>query len=239
MISDCAVYAPEKYPFRIGMIISACLIFCNAVLFYFYIGYKSARSAWDKVGVVLAGLASSGLAVVGAVNEQEDNAVHSTAAVIFFFAYEFFMVLGASRLSRIPSTLPRSLFIKRAIAAVTSVLLTGFVYFSQHWGKYHIQIAICEWLGVIFILLYNLSMVYEFSGEYAAEMIMGSSSPSLPTTAAHKPTPAPAPAPTRSPLPAHYTPAYPPAQPPMPFFANPYSGAQYPYYIPMQMVANN
>jgi len=44
----------------------------------------------DKVGLILASIASFGLMMVGAINEQEDNAVHSGAAVVFFFGFEVF-----------------------------------------------------------------------------------------------------------------------------------------------------
>ncbi len=68
---------------------------------------------------------------------------------------------------------------------IFSCFLISFLV-GQHWGTYHIQIALCEWGGVMFILLYNLSMVYEFHNEYAAEILMGSSSASLPTSAPKK-----------------------------------------------------
>jgi len=222
MISDCAVYPPEKYPFRIGMIISSCLIYLSALFFYFYIGFKSTtKSAWDKPAIVLAGIASTGLAVVGAVNEDEDMRVHSTAAVIFFFCYEAFMCITTHRCAGL-SINPRSLAIKRFISVVTAFLLAGFVYFSQHWGKYHIQIALCEWFGVLFILLYNLSMCYEFQDEYAAEMLIAPSSSSLPT---RSPVPTPTP---------HAVLPYP--MPPMaPVY---HSGAMY-YPMPMMMGNSN
>jgi len=184
MISDCAVQAPEKYIFRIGMITAASCVFFTSVLFYFYIEYKVSRSVADKVALVLAGIASLGLATLAAVNEQEDNAVHSTAAVIFFFGYEVFMVISCIRLSQCSNTNRRSLFFKRLIAGVCAVLLGLFIHFSAHWGTYHIQIAMCEWSAVLLILLYNGSMCWEFKDEFAAEMIMSPSSSSLPSTVA-------------------------------------------------------
>ena len=78
MISDCAVEAPEKYPFRLGIITTAVMLFVNAYLFYFFLNtYElGGRKELDKVGLLLAGLASFGLAIVGAVNEVENTTLH-------------------------------------------------------------------------------------------------------------------------------------------------------------------
>eukprot|EP00026_Physarum_polycephalum_P012144 Phypoly_transcript_12420.p1 GENE.Phypoly_transcript_12420~~Phypoly_transcript_12420.p1 ORF type:complete len:209 (+),score=34.09 Phypoly_transcript_12420:182-808(+) len=187
MISDCAVQAPEKYIFRIGMITTASFVFCGSLFFYFYIDSKISKSVYDKVSLVLAFVASLGLATLAAVNEQEDNSIHGTAAVIFFFGYEIFMGISCARLASCPSVNRKSLRIKRTIAGVCAVLLGLFIYFSSHWSKYHIQIALCEWVAVLLILLYNGSMCYEFTEEFAAEMIMDPST--LPHTMADVPHP--------------------------------------------------
>jgi len=180
MISDCAVYAPEKYPFRIGMILSSVLVFVNALLFYFYIDSRITRNVVDKISIILAGIACIGLAILAAVNEQEDNSVHSTAAVVFFFGYEAFMIISSIRLAFVPSYSKVSVYIKRFIALVAGILLGLFVHFSAHWGKYHIEIALIEWSAVLLILLYNGSMVFEFQAEYVAELLFAA--PSSPKT---------------------------------------------------------
>ena len=72
MISDCAVNAPEKYPFRLGIVIGASLLALQAVATY----YVNQSSKLSKPMAVMAIIASSGLAVVGVVNEDEDDAVH-------------------------------------------------------------------------------------------------------------------------------------------------------------------
>lgn len=73
MISDCAIEAPEKYPFRLGIIIGGFLLALQSVVTYN--ANKTSQLATTKV--VLAIIASAGLAVVGAVNSKEDNTVHS------------------------------------------------------------------------------------------------------------------------------------------------------------------
>ena len=76
MISDCAVESPEKYPFRLGIISGATALIANVLLVYSAFPSFSLRKTSAAFGVV----ASVGLAIVGAVNEEEDNTVHSGMA---------------------------------------------------------------------------------------------------------------------------------------------------------------
>ena len=78
MISDCAVFPPEKYPFRWGMVLSAALIGAQSVLVY---GADKPYSK-SKVALVLGVLASLCLSVIGVVNEEEDNTVHSGECLV-------------------------------------------------------------------------------------------------------------------------------------------------------------
>ena len=73
MISDCAVFSPEKYPFRWGIVLGAALFGAQSVLVY---GADKPYSK-SKVALTLGLLASFCLSVVGVVNEAEDNSVHS------------------------------------------------------------------------------------------------------------------------------------------------------------------
>lgn len=74
MISDCAVDSPEKYPFRLGMIMGACLLQVEVLLAY----HSNKGYSRSKFCLVTGSLASIGLGVVGAVNEEENNTVHSS-----------------------------------------------------------------------------------------------------------------------------------------------------------------
>ena len=73
MISDCAVYPPEKYPFRWGFVVGATLMGVQNVLIF---GADKPYSK-SKTSLVLGLLASFCLSVVGVVNEEEDNLIHS------------------------------------------------------------------------------------------------------------------------------------------------------------------
>ena len=70
MISDCAILAPEKYPFRLGFVVGAVLIAMQTVA----ISYADKKS---KISLALGTVSAFCLAVVGVVNEVECNPVHS------------------------------------------------------------------------------------------------------------------------------------------------------------------
>ena len=72
-ISDCAVEAPEKYPFRMGIVVGAFLLGFEVVAVY----NSDRKFSKDKTCLYLGCIASFGLAVVGVVNEKEDNFIHT------------------------------------------------------------------------------------------------------------------------------------------------------------------
>ena len=73
MISDCAVEAPESYPFRLGMVVAAVLIALQVLLVY-----KAGRYFSGRVSSLLLGVAASCcLGVVAVVNEVENGSLHS------------------------------------------------------------------------------------------------------------------------------------------------------------------
>ena len=72
MISDCAVYAPEKYPFRWGIVIGAVLMALQTSLIY----AADKPYSGSKTALGLGLFAASCLSVVGVVNEVEDGHVH-------------------------------------------------------------------------------------------------------------------------------------------------------------------
>ena len=73
MISDCAVLAPEKYPFRLGMVLGASLLEVVTILTYFAdIGFSK-----NKLCFILGTLACASLSITAVVNEEENNTIHS------------------------------------------------------------------------------------------------------------------------------------------------------------------
>ena len=104
MISDCALYAPEKYIFRLGIVIGSFLIGFLTIGVY----YTAKTRPYSKQICLLGVIGSFGLSVVGVVNEHEDHTVHvcmltflfillvlflSVFAAIFFACYDLYMVL--------------------------------------------------------------------------------------------------------------------------------------------------
>lgn len=73
MISDCAVLAPEKYPFRWGFMVGSTLLGVQSLLIY---GADKPYSK-SKLALFTGVVAAFCLSVVGVVNEEEDNTIHS------------------------------------------------------------------------------------------------------------------------------------------------------------------
>ena len=73
MISDCGVYAPEKYLFRLGLVTGS--IFLHAESFLLYNADKAFSNS--RLSMILSLLSSMGMAVVGVVNERENDTVHT------------------------------------------------------------------------------------------------------------------------------------------------------------------
>ena len=74
MISDCAVYSPEKYLFRWGLVLTAGLFGLQGALIY---GANRPYSG-SKAALVVGLLGSFCLSIVGVVNEAENNTIHSS-----------------------------------------------------------------------------------------------------------------------------------------------------------------
>ena len=76
-ISSCALYPPEKYVFRLGIVIGASFLAVQAVLIY----YANRELRLAKVLFLLAVVSSASLSVVGVVNSKEDGTVHTCKIV--------------------------------------------------------------------------------------------------------------------------------------------------------------
>ena len=73
MISDCAVKAPEKYPFRAGIVLAAAAFAVLVMLVY-----RAERAfTRSKVAVVFGLLGAISLTVIGVVNVEEWPPVHN------------------------------------------------------------------------------------------------------------------------------------------------------------------
>ena len=81
MISDCAVYAPEKYLFRWGIVLTGGLFALQSVLLY---GANRPYSH-SKAALTVGLLGSFCLSIVGVINEDENNTIHSSESTFCIF----------------------------------------------------------------------------------------------------------------------------------------------------------
>jgi len=187
MISDCAVYPPESYFFRIGIILGAGLLVSNCILMLLFrkdiapeeekkrTGSGNQIDFFDKFSFTLAFIGCSGLATVGAVNEVENTKVHGAAAVAFFACFLIYMVLVTGRLWHNSSVKSESLYIKLFLTVYGITAFLIFALCSSNWGKYGIIIAFVEWTGTIGIILFNLSFCYEYGSTLDLGAILNTS----------------------------------------------------------------
>ena len=115
MISDCAVDPPEKYIFRLGIVTGAMILALNTVVVY----QADRAFSNSKLSLILGVVACTCLAIVGVVNEKENNDLHSGSTIIldtsltFMFKHlslSFFLSLPPSLLASLLSpSLPTSL----------------------------------------------------------------------------------------------------------------------------------
>jgi hypothetical membrane protein len=183
MISDCGVFPPEKYIFRVGLITSAGLLLRAAKMVRDYVraatrqreraagvtpgtcfGIKRSVEDWS---VVIVSVSSTCLATVAAVSEQEDNPVHSTAAVIFFVTYIAYMWLMTFRMRglSVSHDWDGTVFaIRLTISSLVTVAFSFFIWVNVRGLPYNPYAAMPEWFGTLLILLFNLTFRHDFAG---------------------------------------------------------------------------
>jgi hypothetical membrane protein len=183
MISDCGVFPPEKYIFRVGLITSAGLLLRAAKMVRDYVramtrrserasgvrrgtcfGFKRSVEDWS---VIVVSVSSTSLATVAAVSEQEDNDIHSTAAVIFFVTYIAYMWMMTFRMRglSISRDWDEIVFaIRLSISSIVTLAFSFFIWVNAHGLPYNPYAAMPEWLGTLLILLFNLTFRHDFSG---------------------------------------------------------------------------
>ena len=78
MISDCGVYPPEKYLFRLGLVVGSVFLHVESILLY------NANKAFSnsRLAMILSLLSSLGMGVVAVVGEKENEAVHVSKCTI-------------------------------------------------------------------------------------------------------------------------------------------------------------
>lgn len=81
MISDCGIDAPERYPFRVGLVIAALLLFLDVIL-----SYGAGIGSKNKLGLIVGLVSSVGLAIVAVVNLEENVYIHASMYILLNIA---------------------------------------------------------------------------------------------------------------------------------------------------------
>lgn len=87
MISDCGIDAPERYLFRVGLVIAALLLGLDVIL-----SYGAGIGSKNKLCLISGLVSSVGLAIVAVVNLKENVYIHAsmnmllnTAVILLYF----------------------------------------------------------------------------------------------------------------------------------------------------------
>lgn len=127
MISDCAVEPPEKYLFRLGIIPGAVALFANVIMVYYAFPDFQLRN----LELLTGALASAGLALLTAVNEDEDNTIHTAGAILCFVGYFAYMGIVAYNAPNDPKISSSSAISKRIFVISGIILLIAAGLFSN------------------------------------------------------------------------------------------------------------
>ena len=173
MISDTFVKAPESYVSRLGLVTVATLLQFTVWCLHSYLcafavdGRSPAMWRWFALMHSLTGAGGSfALGLVGAINDRENLRAHNSAATIFFVAKVAWQLGYTAQLSAHPNaTSTTSLRLKYACAVATSTALTVFLTLgSIDLKAYYSQVAACEWIVLVGLLISTWSLSNEFNG---------------------------------------------------------------------------
>ena len=160
MISDCAVYPPEKYIFRLGFISGANWLFISSLLYYLYFrAHDKEDSTYEMLGpdagiprmkippiasLLLATLASISVGVVGAVSEDESPLLHKCAALSFFSMLQLYMALTTYQMNSTGLLTRSAFYLRVAINIMAMCTYIAFIVFERNMKQNGTVIAICE-----------------------------------------------------------------------------------------------
>jgi len=178
MISDCFRRAPESYVAGWGMCSFACVgLLLSVLAMAGYLQRFEAASLADlrlrAASAWLGLLACTGFGSASLVTERDDNLVHSAGALVGFFAYYLYgIVLTAAlhRCSAAGAVTRASLGCKVGclVLGLTALVAYGVLVANgalDHTTDGDEAVALCEWLSVLAMCLFNLSFRLEFSSD--------------------------------------------------------------------------
>jgi len=170
MISDCFVYAPEKYVSRLAVVTFGGVgMGSSVVIIHIYLRNYSVQaegvlgavvSAVNWFSFALGIIGSCGLAGVGAVPENDgDGSLHVALATTFFMCFAFQMLTVTAMLEvQDRFAHPHS----RAIKIILLIMEWSFLYgITQIWNGPRTYQAILEWSSALVVFLWMSSLSYE------------------------------------------------------------------------------
>ncbi|XP_011406556.2 PREDICTED: transmembrane protein 150A-like [Amphimedon queenslandica] len=155
MISDCGMYKPERYVFRLGSVSAAMLMGVASVGVY-----TSSSQYRNKVALCLAVTGSIGLGVLGSVNIMENWTLHTVSAIIFLFSFGAYINLFTFLSRRSISSLLFKLRI--TLALINTITLIIFFILHYDFDRLRVSIAILEWVFFFNALIFQWTLSNEF-----------------------------------------------------------------------------
>lgn len=184
MISDLCTHVPEMCLFQAGFIAVATLMACLSLAFRDYVTFQLDLAGipsfdplrWKNSALCyMSSFACLNLVLLTVCNEDINNTIHSTAAVIFFLFYGFYMILclvyfravvNRNTGQSVQLMTKKSFDLKRAVVLAYFTAVITLAILSGHWGPNRVKIAVCEWAAVLLILVWNYTFTHEFYGSY-------------------------------------------------------------------------
>ncbi|XP_065912289.1 uncharacterized protein [Dysidea avara] len=150
---------------RLGMTIIAVLLCMNAVLIY-----NSDKSYSPlKLGLVLGMMVDALFTIMGVASETNSSkmsysfsqSLHlSSAAVtvrLLLLSYFIYMALFSFYPGVESNEATIALIIKKVCTALGIAVFVAIIFMSTDWNRFEVQIRICELIGSLTILIFNLS----------------------------------------------------------------------------------
>ena len=164
MISDTWAPPPGSYISRLFMppLITAWALFCWCVSDWLDIFCERCDRLQNKTMRYTIQVGYVGFLGCIAINEDEINALHTIGALMFFVSQGIYCTHVTLRLRKYPEAASGeiSIHIKEALVTMYWVVLVTFV-FCFRVDSSRTSIAILEWLAVLIVSLYHLSLHWD------------------------------------------------------------------------------
>jgi len=166
-ISDCAWRAPEMYFFRFGIITGAAhLYFLADYICDFLVVLHGENTNTISFARFISRLGAIGVAICAACDENENNTIHTTGAIIFFAGYLVFIWVCSIQFWDYGDSNQRlhkcHWRFRLVLCLVATVDMIAFIVFTVLNSNKTYQ-AFCEWIGFFLIIFYNYTFKWDIT----------------------------------------------------------------------------